>query len=336
MSEYKFKINLGAICASRAFKEASGDELRVLLAVIDAGGCPQSRDSLAALSGVSPYRVASSLVFWQESGILTDGEGLFASVLDEYERRVPITEGRTRALADTLYNEGLAGMFDSLSEIMERTLNNEDVDRITSLVTELGLEPEYILTLAKFRNAKNEKNASLRGKKKTKLTSGVLCNEAKRLYNKDISDTESLSVHLKNTELSPEIIDLKYKMGISGRNLSETEIDLFTKWTESFGYTWNIISLAYNEAVMNIKQGQNPARYMDSILAAWREKGLTTVEACQRESDEFKENRRVAWQNKEAKKTPATREEPKYASFSSEDAIKKALFRSYGAGSEEN
>ena len=336
MSEYSFKINLGGICSSEAYRDASLDELRVLLAIIDCGGRPMTREQLAEIAGVSPSRVTAARVYWQESGILSEGEGIFASVIDEYEGK-RTCKNRTLALADTLYDQGLSDMFDSLSRIMERTLNDEDVDRITKLVTELGLDSEYILTLAKFRDTKNEKNAALRAKKKTKLTSGALCNEAKRLYNKDICDSESLNVHLLNTELSPEVLDLKYKMGISGRNLSETELELFTKWTESFGYTWNIISLAYNEAVFNVKHGSNPTRYMDSILTVWNEKELRTVEACRQESEAFKEKRRTAWQTKENKKaTTPTREEPKYASFSSEDAIKKALLRSYGAGSEDN
>ena len=332
MNELKFKIKLGEICSGAAFSEASEAELRVLVALIDMGGVCESKECLAEVASVSVSRAVSALSFWQESGIITPGEGAVAQLINEYEIR-DTAKPTKEQLAKLIIDEQLSDMYSTLSGIMEKTLNPEDVEKVSRLVTELELDCEYILTLAGFLDEKNLKKAEKQGKKKTKLTSGRLYTEAKRLTEKDIRDAESLEVYIKNTELPPEIIDLKYKIGIKGRNLSETEISYFTEWCFSFGYSWNIIGVAFDEAALHADRDKSPISYMNAILKSWNEKNLRTAEACKTESLKYREQRRAEWVKKNGSKTEKiTDEKPKYSNFTSEEAMKRALLRSYGEG----
>ena len=54
-----------------AFREASAEELRVLLFVIEAGGIADT-ERIARAAGVSAPRVSSSLTLWQEAGVITE------------------------------------------------------------------------------------------------------------------------------------------------------------------------------------------------------------------------------------------------------------------------
>ena len=69
-----YRINLGGLSDRECFRDASKEELRVLLTLISQRGEISDADTLAALSHTSRARAISSLVFWQDSGIIFEAD----------------------------------------------------------------------------------------------------------------------------------------------------------------------------------------------------------------------------------------------------------------------
>ena len=68
MNERTFKVNLAGITELDCFKEASRDELKILLAI--ASENTVSTEELAKKLGVSEARVKSCITLFSESGVL--------------------------------------------------------------------------------------------------------------------------------------------------------------------------------------------------------------------------------------------------------------------------
>ena len=89
------------ICVTdkEAFFEASREELRVLLALIEKNGRALDEEELAAAAKISRARTSAALVFWQESGVITKRSSSSASenftrptVTEEFEERIDAGE----------------------------------------------------------------------------------------------------------------------------------------------------------------------------------------------------------------------------------------------------
>ncbi len=79
-----------------------------------------------------------------------------------------------------------------------------------------------------------------------------------------------------NTELySSSCYPVLKAFGLSGRNPGEGEKALIIKWTNSYGFTMDIILDACNRTMNAIHQPS--FEYADSILSKWKERGIRTL-----------------------------------------------------------
>ena len=79
----------------------------------------------------------------------------------------------------------------------------------------------------------------------------------------------------------------KKLLGISGRDLTETEAGLLASWSETLGFSDDMIRLAYEKTVM--QTGKASFNYMNAILKDWAEKGIRTPDATEKEEKVKKE-----------------------------------------------
>ena len=332
-SKYKtYRINPGSITRSEAFADASVGELKLLLAIIDSGGALCSAEELAEVCGISRARANAALALWQDSGILTEGEGISATVLDEYEPRKENEDESARFVASLIRDEELQDMYHSLSEIMERTLPPEDVKKVSVLYTTYELSPAFILELAAYMNEKNESKAKRLNKPKTKLRPGELVRKAISLKTSFIETLEELEEWIKQERLPHSVLEIKKLLGIKGRNLSETEISYFKNWTENLGYSKGIIGKAFDIAVMHADSGPLPIVYMNTVLESWHKEGCKTLAECEASSDAFRLAKAAKREADKAKKSDGTSgKEMKYGNYDSNEALLRALERSYGS-----
>lgn len=323
-----YRIDRIRVIGSTAFAEASKEELRALLALIELNGEIEGADELAEAAMISPARCKAALAFWEESGVIAIDDGR-PMITEEFEDRLTageIDEVPAKQVADSIRDENLASMIDECALLMNQAcLPNGDVKNLTALYTQYTLSAEFIVTLA----------AHLAGR--SDLTVRKLCNEAIRLSGKGIDNAEALDAYIKDMEESTGAEwEFRRVLGIWGRNLSASERKYFKKWSEDFGYSVSIVSEAYDLAVLNTRSGRGDLRYMDSVLSTWHEAGCRTVGDCreQIEADRLKrsKDKGTAEAKKRQKTTP---DAPRYGNFDINEAFNNAVARSFGTQDDE-
>ncbi len=321
MTEYTYKVKLAGITELDCFKEATKDEIKILVALASLDGAPISADKLSDVTGASRARVAAAIALFEESGVLlkTD-DGLLAEVEYEFEPESKEDgQASSKTVAASIRENDLYEMNRELENILKKTLETREIERITSLYTKLGLSPEYILTLAAFLNDKTRV-----------LSVEKIVREANKLVQNGADTLESLEIYIseKNEEVAGEM-EMRHLFGIFGRTLTKGEREYFKKWMHEFGYSTPIIGEAYDITVN--ATGKLSLGYIDTILTGWHDAGCKTLEEC-RVKVNIRKRERANKVNNSSQKTRKSVETdtPKYADFNSEDALMRALERSYG------
>jgi len=318
MSEYSFKVNLEGITELDCFKEATKDELKILVAIASSQSETVSAESLANTVGVSVARVKATIALFEDSGVLTKLDSFLAEVEYEFDLKEKATGGSKKS-ADSIRDNNLHELYVDMERIFEKTLEPREIERIESLYTKKGLSIVYILTLAAY--LKDTRQV---------LTVESLVREANKLLGKNINSLEELEIYIKDksAEVAGEK-EMRSILGIYGRAWSPSERRYFKKWMHDFCYSAVIIGEAYDITVS--ATGRLSLSYMDSILTGWHDANCKTLEQCRARVNMRKQEKakKVNNSSQKSKKT-AESEVPKYADFNSEDALLRALERSYG------
>ena len=330
MAKY-YHVDGEAILSSEIWLEATKDELRVLTYIIAKGGEVESTKALATACDISTPRARSAISLWREAGVLTEGEkpksdtslGVAPEVKVTYEFSERLTRGavdneESRDIARTIRDEALAEVIETVATLLDRpNLSTQEIKHITALCSQLGLSREYITTLA----------AHLAERKV--LTPKRLLDEAGKLTEKGIDNVELLEKYIADmASISGIEMEIRRLTGIYNRKLTAREKEYILTWTEKYAYGLDIIGEAYDIMAENI--GKISLAYMNKIITTWHEGGLKTLEDVRA----FRDKESLARAESAPKSKPAakkkTREEPEYSSFSSDDALMRALKRSYG------
>ena len=317
MTRINYKINLLRITENPAFKEASKEELRTLIALIEREGKATDEKALSESAGISLARCKAALAFWEESEVIREDDGT-PSIIDEFEERIvrgEIDEVPAVDVAESIRNENLASMIDECALLLgQACLSNREIKDLTALCTQYALSPEYVAILTASKAHKG------------KTTVKRICDEAIRLANKGIDNAESLDAYLKNLEESCGTEwEIRRVLGIYNRNLSPSERGYFKKWSEDFGYSTAIITEAYDIAALNT--GGGDLRYIDKILTAWHEGGCRTVSECRACSES--EKAKLQAQKTAKKPSKSQPDTPRYGNFDVNEAFMNALERSF-------
>ena len=323
MTEATYKVNLTGIKSLDCFLEASKDELKILVALIASEGEEVSVDALSDELGISRARIKACITLFEESGVITRcDDGLLAEVEYEFEPKANDKKDRrdgSLEVARSIRENDLYELNREMEGIFEKTLETREIERITSLYTKKGLSPEYILTLTAF--LKDNRQV---------LTVESIVREANKLVANGTDTLEELEVYIKakSEEIAGEM-EMRRLFGIYGRTLTKTEREHFKRWMHEYGYSGSIIGEAYDVTVAAINKMS--LSYINSILTEWHTAGCKTIEECRAKINTRKHDNTKNVNNSSQKtKKSATAETPKYADFNSEDALLRALERSYG------
>ena len=325
MSKINFRVLLRPLSECQGFTEMTAPELRVLVALIENGGCLGSTKELAELSGTTEVRAVATLTLLTEMGLIApEGEDASVSggIVEEFEYRIREGEIESRSatsVAKTIRDGNLAEMISECAVIFEEpALSSEHTAILTALYTQYGLSPEYILTLASYMATKGKPNAS------------TLKNKAISLHKRGIDTVEELERYIGDLERENTADwELKRLFGIKGRNLSDAELAYFRRWCEEFDFTTEIISSAYDICSV-ATGGKLSLPYMDKILTEWHEFGCKTLDECRRHEEKNKADRREAYKPKAKPREKEKPKPPRYGSFDVDEAFQAALRRSFG------
>ena len=327
MTDYSIDIN--NLSLKESFADASKEELRVLLTLISTDGKITDTESLAKLSRTSRARAAASLAFWEDAGVIFErapSKESDSNVKEEYKTE-DAPEESAEKIAKDIKDRGLASLLSECARLMDKPmLSTAETKKIVNVYVQYALNEEYIITLAAFLKEQN------------KLTAVRLASDAENLVKKGIDCVEELEIYIaKKVKLSDAEWQYKKFFAIYDRPLSPDESERAEKWFSTFGYSEEIIGLAYSITTKNKSKLEMP--YMDSIITGWYNSGCKTLVDCEAENEKFRED----WKSENlsqgaspsASPRRKTKEKPRYGDFDVADAFAKALERSYGACDDE-
>ena len=320
-----YSVNLTRLSTFDTVLEASNEELRVLLAIMAMECKPVSNEMLAEKCKVSLTRVSSAISLWVASGILSVDTG--ALIIDDpwtkSEEPLAIAESKSE-LATSIRDTGIADMINECTKMMKKVaLNTPDIERLTALVTEEGLSPEYVLALAAHLSPKKEG--------KLKLTALRISRRAKELVKEGITSLDELIAHIEEKEdIKPWEIEICRIVHRENIYLSKQEKKYYDCWVNQYSFGMDIIAEAFD--ICNENLHKYVCSYMNTILKSWYLSGCKTLEDCQRDRENnhelYKKKAEIAIRERKKKETET--DTPKYSVFDAEDALMRALARSYG------
>ena len=294
-----------------ALREASADELRVLLVFLERGAEHVARDA-----GVSPARADAALDYWREAGILSDGVG--SEPEDNEPKKKPLRPADELApatgeeTAEIIRRRDLSGMIDEAQRIVGKTFNTTEIGIVAGLAEQLELEPAYVLTLISWchRRGKN----SLRYAERTAFS----------LASEGVETLAQLEEYISRREAAESGIgQIRKLFGIGERALTKAEEKRFTAWLTDDGFPIGVIGIAYDLTVE--ATGKASSAYADKILKKWKDAGCAgSVEEVER----FIERER-AERGKNANPSRGPKHDPIPSTYDSGDFFARALERSY-------
>ncbi len=323
MNKLSYHIPRLSLSGKDVFLEASKEELRVLLALIELGGEALNEQQLADAAGTSRARCISALALWEEAGIIVKSPypcEKKPSVTEEFENsfnEADIEEKTSAEVAKSIRDEGLAEALEECARLMDKSaLSTEEIKNICVLSSEYALSPEYIITLAAHICSKG------------KLTAVRLRDEAKRLVKRDVDTVEALERYVNDRE-SESAAEWEFRrvIGIYNRSLSTSEKKLFRKWSEELGYSAAIVECAYDACIS--ATGKFSPSYMDKLLTGWHEAGCKTVAECESQNAAHKNASAFAEQKAAKRQSKSEAPKPRYGDFDINEAFKHALSRSF-------
>ena len=314
----QYIINRDAIVGTEAFLSATADELKVLLAVI-AGDGEADANKIGEATALSCARVKASLVLWEESGILTANRG--QTITEEFEENIEEAALTARGAARTIRDGALGEFMANFAEMTGAcALSTEAAKLVSAVYGELGVNTDYMLTLAVFISEKG------------KLTAKRFFIEAEKLVKRGIDTDEALAEYIneKKNE-APSEWEFRRLIGVYDRTLTKTERSYVKKWYGEFCYGNEIIGEAYDLTVS--LKGKLVLSYMDKILEGWHESGVKTVQDAERKMAEDRASmakaKEAEGESKAQRKSAKKKEKPE-CSFDIDDVFAKALARSFG------
>ena len=293
-----------------ALREASADDLRVLLVFLERGAEHVARDA-----GVSQSRAEAALDYWREAGILTEGTGA-----PEPEKKatiaanelIPMTGTET---AEIIRRRDLSGAIDEAQKLLGKTFNTTELKTFAELVEQLQVEPAYILTLISW--------CKRRGKGTLYYVRGT----AVSLVSEGVETLSQLEEYISHREAAEsEIGQLRKMFGIGERALTKTEEKRFTQWLIEDKLPIEVIGIAFDMTVNNT--GKISFAYIDKLVRIWIQAGCA---GSAEEVEQFIERERAARGLPQYdKKTRGPKHDNIPSTYNVDDFFARALERSYG------
>ena len=326
MAKYAYKVNTGAILPSELLLEATKEELRILTYIIASEGMALDSDDIREYCRVSAARVASSISLWSGAGVIEAVSADDAPTISyEFPDRdtCDVIEMTSEEIAREIRDGDLCEVIEEIAELCGKpTLNEGEIKSVTNLHAQYGLSVEYIRVLANYMHSTSQKFSVYK-----------LSEKAKRLERDNIVDVEVLEKYIED-KTSSASLEYAFKSIFGGsiwsRKLTITEKKYAKRWIEEFGYDTAIIDMARDRAISGT--GDANLRYMDKCLTAWHDAGCKTVEEIEAHIEKSAMERAAGEPKPRAKrqtKKPET-DTPLYGDFTTEDALMRALERSYG------
>ena len=307
-------LNLPAEVVSEKLSTATGDELRVLLAVMMEKEFTVSE--LAAKLDMTETALRRAISAWESYGAFTLESSADSALTAAEKKREILKEGKKLLSRPTLPHyssediasvmertSGSSELLDSCQQILGKIFNTAETASIIGLVDYLSLTPDYILLLCS--HAAHIQKKSVRYVEKMALD----------LFDRDIITYAALEAELAAIEQRASLEHfIRELYGMGDRALIKKERDFLSDWIVKYGFGRDMLRLAYEVTIEKTKEAN--MNYANAVLQNWYTAGLKTPEDV-----EASEAQRAANRPKDV---------PAGTSFSTDSFFDAALKRSYG------
>lgn len=283
-----FNANFDFVPVSREFIEnhmpqANGAYVKVYLLALSLGyeGASMSTAEMARVLNLLESDVVNALEYWNKEGALKYNKesvsfGNAKNVSGKKQTEdMPKKKSMQEIAEEMTQNKALADLCAISQEILGKPLKNKEIETLYWFYDELGLSPEVITMLLEYCVSKDKR--SMNYIEKVAISwheNGIVTIEAADRFIAAEKDKNSYFVSLKKL------------FGFDDRNFSKTEETYLRVWRDEFGMDENMVGLAYEYCVMAINKISFP--YMDTIIKRWKELGISTVEAAEKDHEDFK------------------------------------------------
>jgi DnaD/phage-associated family protein len=255
--------------------EASADDLKVLLFIFRHGGTALNEDRICRALGLSTEKINRSLSFWTNKNLIAVKSGVSVKAAPAPAATLKkIIESPVQYSADEVSkklhdNHELRFLLEAASGLLGRLLAPAECSTLIYLYDGAGLPADVILMIIEYCVTSGHIN--MRYIEKMALSwveDGISSHES--------AESKICELEARRTFEG----QIRSMMGITGRSLTSAERQHLARWAQ-WGTTLELIGLAY-EICVN-RTGKLAFSYINSILAAWHEKGYTTAEQAKNE-----------------------------------------------------
>ncbi len=295
----KFNAKIDYIPVPRDFIEnkmptANGAYVKVYLTALLLGfdGTEMSISGMARMLDLLESDIVNALKYWNEKGALKyDGDNvLFENAAplvkiepeetEEPEEEKPKPPARD-IVAEMTENKELSDLCTIAAEILERPLKKRDMETLYWFYDELEMSPEVITLLLEYCVSKDKRTMSFIEK------------TAIQWHKNGVTTLGAVDKFISGEKEKESYIGaLKKLFNFGDRKLSKSEEDTLNKWRADYGMSEDMVALAYEYCLDAIHRLSFP--YMDKIMSRWNELGITTVEAAEKDHDDFKSGKKSA------------------------------------------
>lgn len=277
MSSYLFSgggmknfIVLPNAVIDRFLKDATGDQLKVLLYLIRNEDKQIDEETICEDTGVCSAGIEDAVEHWIKCGVIQKRGASLSFAAPSYDSgRLPKYTGATialRAKSDKKWER----LKNAAEQILGKLLNENDINTLFSIYDYLGLPDTVIGVLLEYCVSNGTT-----GMKYIEKTAASWADEQIYTLNAATRKVEALN---KAKQLETKIASA---LGIGQRNFTTKEKNFIDKWTNTFGYGINEITYAYEQSADNTGKLSFP--YMNKVLESAYKKGLKTAEEMQNE-----------------------------------------------------
>ncbi len=292
---FNFRFNFNFIPIESDFIEnlmpnANGEYIKVYLYILNMAVKGESAEPriIAKKLNLLESDVINAIEYWQEKGVLSsDGEtvvmGNTAVAADtEYTPAPSETPdpARTKKSAsqikeNPLSDKVLSEITSVAEDLLGKTLSDSDIRTLYWFYDELGFSAELIMMLLEYCISKDKRD--MRYIEKVAIA----------WHEKNIRDISAAEAYMRDeTQMNKAVYELRKLFGITDRKLSKTEETYMSKWLDKYKMSVEMVALAYEYCIMAI--GKMTFQYMDKIIENWYNAGISTIDAAEKEHEDFK------------------------------------------------
>ena len=255
--------------------------LTLLLMAANREGEIEESISFEEILGISKSELDASLKFWRGAGVVGVTRASKKKTEEEPKNTVSRVETAHRngavesggvegytstelvALLESRYE--LASFIDEAQKVFGKTFSPKDIEIVVGLIDQYGFEEEAMLELLAYVRRLDKKGVKYAEK------------VAISFYDDGITTASEVTARIELIERSREdIYRIKQIFGFGARSLTKSEQTIFEKWIQVYGYSLDIVKLAYDMMIDTI---QKPVpKYADKIIEKWHCEGLRTLE----------------------------------------------------------